>query len=144
MYPFSPKLPSQPGCYITLSSIPVLYSRTLLVILFKYSSVCKSVPNSLTIPSPQPSSPAILSSFSMSVSLFLFCKPVQFSSITQSCPTLCDPMDCSALGLPVHHQLSEFTQTHVHWAGDAIQPSHSLSSPSPPAFNLSQSQGLFK
>ena len=61
----------------------------------------------------------------------------QLSSITQSCMTLCDPMDCSMPGLPVHHQLLEFTQTHVHWVGDAIQPSHSLSSPSPPAFNPS-------
>jgi len=56
--------------------------------------------------------------------------------------TLCDPMDCSTLGLPVHHQLLEFTQTHVYWVGDAIQPSHPLSSPSPPAFSLSQHQGL--
>ena len=68
----------------------------------------------------------------------------QFSSVTQSCPTLCDPMDCSMPGLPVHHQLLEFTQTHVHWVGDAIQPSHPLSSPSPLASNLSQHQGLFK
>ena len=56
----------------------------------------------------------------------------------------CNPMDCSAPGLPVHHQLPEFTQTHVHWAGDATQPSHPLSSPSPPTFNLSQHQGVFK
>ena len=69
---------------------------------------------------------------------------VQFSSVAQSCPTLCDPMDCSSPGLSVHHQLPEFTQTHVHRVGDAIQPSHSLSSPSLPAFNLSQHQGLFK
>ena len=69
---------------------------------------------------------------------------VQFSSVAQSCLTLCDPMDCSMPDLPVHHQLPEFTQTHVHWVGDAIQPSHSLSSPSPPTFNLSQYQGLFK
>ena len=61
----------------------------------------------------------------------------QFSSVTQSCPTLCDPKDCSTSGLPVHHQLLEFTQTHVHWVGDAIQPSHPLSSPSPPVLNLS-------
>ena len=60
------------------------------------------------------------------------------------CLTLCDPMDCSTPGLPVHHQLLEFTQTHVHWVGDAIQPSHPLSSPSPSAFNLSQHQGLFQ
>ena len=69
---------------------------------------------------------------------------VQFSSVAQLCPTLCDPMDCSTPGLPVHHQLLEFTQTHVHWVSDAIQPSHPLSSPSPPAFNLSPHQGLFQ
>ena len=69
---------------------------------------------------------------------------VQFSSVTQSCPTLCDPRDCSTPGLPVHHQLPEFTQTHVHQVGDAIQPSHPLSSPFLPAFNLSQHQGLFQ
>ena len=68
----------------------------------------------------------------------------QFSSVTQSCPTLCDPMDCSTPGLPVHHQLPESTQTHVHWVGDTIQPSRPLLSPSPPALNLSQHQGLFK
>ena len=61
---------------------------------------------------------------------------VQFSSIAQSCPTLCDPMDCSTPGLPVHHHLLEFTQTHVLWAGDAIQPSHPL--PPPSVFHLSQ------
>ena len=69
---------------------------------------------------------------------------VQFSSVSQSCPTLCNPMNCSTPGLPVHHQLPEFTQTHVHWVGNAIQPSHPLSSPSPPALNLFQHQGLFQ
>ena len=69
---------------------------------------------------------------------------VQFSSVAQSFLTLCDPMDHSMPVLPVHHQLPEFTQTHVYWFGDAIQTSHPLSSPSPPAFNLSQNQGLFK
>ena len=68
---------------------------------------------------------------------------VQFSSVTQSCLILCDPMSCSTTGLPVHHQLPESTQTHVHQVGDAIQPSHPLLSPSPPALNLSQHQGLF-
>ena len=68
----------------------------------------------------------------------------QFSSVAQLCPILCDPMDRSIPGLPVNHQLPEFTQTHVHWVSDAIQPSHPLSSPSPPAFNLSQHWGLFK
>ena len=67
---------------------------------------------------------------------------VQFSSVTQLCPTLCDPMNCSRPGLPVHHQLPEFTQTRVHRVGDAIQPSHPLSSPSPPAPNPSQHQSL--
>ena len=68
----------------------------------------------------------------------------QFSSVAQPCSTLCDPMDCNTPGLPVHHQLPEFTQTHVHWVSDAIQPSHPLSSLSPPTFNLSQHQGLFQ
>ena len=67
----------------------------------------------------------------------------QFSSVAQLCLTLCDPMDCCTPGLPVHQQLLESTQTHVHWVSGAIQPSHPLSSPSPPAFNLSQHQGLF-
>ena len=62
----------------------------------------------------------------------------------QLCLTLCDPMDCSMPGFPVHHQHLELTQTHVHWVGNAIQPSNPLSSPSPPTFNLSQHQGLFK
>ena len=69
---------------------------------------------------------------------------LQFSSVAQSCLTLCDPMDCSTPGLAVHHQLPEFTQTHVHWVGNAIQPAHPLLFPSSPAFNLSQHQGLSK
>ena len=66
------------------------------------------------------------------------------SSVTQSCLTLCDPMDCSTPGFPVHHQLPDLTQTHVHQVSDAIQPSHPLLSPSLPGFNLSQHQGLFQ
>ena len=69
---------------------------------------------------------------------------VQFSSVTQLCPTPCHPMNRSTPGLPVHHQLPEFIQTHVHQVGDAIQPSHPLSFPSPPAPNPSQHQGLFQ
>ena len=69
---------------------------------------------------------------------------IQFSSVAQSCPTLCNPMNHIMPGLPVHHQLPEFIQTHVHRVGDAIQPSHPLSSPSPPAPNPSQHQGLFQ
>ena len=69
---------------------------------------------------------------------------VQFSSVTQLCPTLCNSMNCSTPGFPVHHQLREFIQTHVHRVSDAIQPSHPLSSPSPPAPNPSQHQGIFQ
>ena len=80
-------------------------------------------------------------------SLYSLCNTfssVQFISVDQSCPTLCDPMNCSMTGLPVYHQLPEFTQTHGHRVGDAIQPSHPLSSPSPPAPNPSRHQGLSK
>ena len=69
---------------------------------------------------------------------------VQFSLVTQPCPTLCNPKDCSMPAFPVHHHFPELAQTHVHWVSDAIQPPHPLSSPSSPAFNLSQHQGLFK
>ena len=72
------------------------------------------------------------------------CECIQFSSITQPCPTLCNPKDCSTPGLLVHHQLPEFTQTHVHWAGDAIQPSHPPSSPSPPALKSFPASGSFQ
>ena len=68
----------------------------------------------------------------------------QFNSVTQSCPTVYSIMDCSTPGLPVHHQLPEFTQTHAHWVSDAIQQYHPLSFPSPFTFNLSQRQGIFK
>ena len=68
----------------------------------------------------------------------------QFSLVTQSCLTLCKPMNRSMPGLPVHQQLPESTQTHVYWVSDAVQPSHPLSSPSPPALNLAQHRGLFK
>ena len=69
--------------------------------------------------------------------IFVYIYSVQFSSVAQSCLTLCGPINCSTPRLPVHHQLPESTQTHVHWVGDAIQPSHPLPSPSPPALNLS-------
>ena len=69
---------------------------------------------------------------------------VQFSSVAQSCPTLCNPMDCGMPGFTVLHHLLKFAQTHLHWVSDTIQPSQALSSPSPPTFNLSQNQGLFQ
>ena len=74
----------------------------------------------------------------------IYTQVVQFSSVIQSCLTLCDPMNRSMPGLPVHHQLPESTQTQVHRVGDAIEPSHPLLSPSPPALNLSQHQNLFR
>ena len=80
----------------------------------------------------------------MNLLLKIFTWSVQFSSVAQSCLTLCDPMKCSMPGLPVHLQLLEFTQIHIHRVGDAIQPSHPLSSPSPPAPNPSQHQSLFQ
>ena len=76
--------------------------------------------------------------------VYYFVLSVQFSSVAQSCPTLCEPMNHSTPGLPVHHKLLEFTQTHVHWVSNAIQPSHPLLSPSPPAPNPSQHQSLFQ
>ena len=88
---------------------------------------------------------ALLSHFSSrTVSKGSFCSMFQFSSVAQSCPTLCDPMNRSMQGLPVHQQLQEFTQIHIQQVGDAIQPSHPLSSPSPPAPNPSQHQSLFQ
>ena len=83
------------------------------------------------------------SPFPLKITESSFKPEVQFSSVAQSCPTLCGPMNCNTPGLPVHHQLPEFTQTHVHRVSDAIQPSHPLSSPSPPAPNPSQHQSLF-
>ena len=88
-----------------------------------------------------------VSSDSIDLILIIFLQTdvsVQFSSVTQSCPTPCKPMDCSMPGFPVHNQLLELVQTHVHQAGDTIQPSHPLSPHSPPALNLSQHQGLFQ
>ena len=76
--------------------------------------------------------------------LVIIFSSVQFTSVTQSCPTLCNPMNCSMPGLPVCHQLLEFTQIHIHRVSDAIQPSHPLLSPSPPVPNPSQHQNLFQ
>ena len=85
-----------------------------------------------------------LSLFADDMILYIENPKDQFSSVTQLCLTLCDPMNRSMPGLPVHQNLPEFTQTHVHRVGDAIQPFHPLSSPSPPALNPSQHQGLFQ
>ena len=86
----------------------------------------------------------LLTEIILSLSILLSFSSVHFSSVPQSCPTLCDAMNRSTPGLPVHHQLPEFTQTHIQRVSDAIQPSHPLSSPSPPAPNPSQHQSLFQ
>ena len=91
-----------------------------------------------------PSRVFLISVIMLFFSVCLLFNSSQFSSVTQSCLTLCDPMNRSTPGLPVHHQLLEFTQTHVHRVSDATQPSHLLSSPSPPAPNPSQHQSLFQ
>ena len=103
-------------------------------------------PGDLPGPGVEPMSPALqVDSLPLSHhGICLTYSSIQFSSVAQSCLTLCDPMNHSTPGLPVHHQLPEFTQIHVHRVGDAIQPSHPLSSPSPPAPNLSQHQSLFQ
>ena len=106
----------------------------------------------MSTPLSEPSSLLTLLEFLTLVLLHFLSEPVtlvflflsQFSSVAQSCLTLCDPIDYSTPGLPAHHQLPELTQTLVHQVGDAIQPSHPLSAPSPPTFNLAQHQGLFK
>ena len=126
-------------------SIPSIYSVSFAV---KISNVCdnKVLCIMLKIFSPHNVSigqPRLIQHPTMS-SLHPLLIPIQFSSVAQSCPTLCDLMDFSTPGFPVYHQLLELTQTHVHPVGDAIQPSHSLSSPSSPTFNFSQYQGLFK
>ena len=108
-----------------------------LTTLFEITS--NSVSHQLTS-----SPPAAFFQSIVSISLTSSNTQYDFSSVTQLCLTLCDPMDCSTPALSVCHQLPEFTQIHVHWVDDAIQPAHPLLSPSPPTFNLSQHQGLFK
>ena len=118
----------------------VLYPSTFLSLYF---FLHLSLPSSLSIPSFFSS--CVPSLFSFSERIFHLYNFLQFSSVQSlSRVRLCNPMNHSTPGLPVHHQLPEFTQTHVHWLGDAIQPSHPLSSPSPPAPNPSQHQSLFQ
>ena len=161
----SPKALPDPGtvpqhCYLRLKfqpKLPLLPAACLALLLWfplgPYAPLCfipvtKQDP---MMPPPGKPLPQVLccSSFLKYLDKSIWCTfpelfSVQSSSVTQSCPTLCDPMNCSTPGLPVYHQLPEFTQTHVHWVGDAIQPSHPLSSPSPPAPNPSQYQSLYR
>ena len=135
--------------YRILSEFSVLCNRSLLVIYIMY--VCPVAKSCLTfcdlMDCSLPRSPVLFMGFSRQeywsgVPLPSLMK--RLSSVTHSCPTLCNSMDCSTPGFPVHHQLPELAQTHVHRVGDAIQPSQPLSSPSLPAFDLSQHQGLFQ
>ena len=126
------------GIMYLLSSISVMSSLIVFSLFLEYCLTS-------LLAQPVPCTPVIPKSRDK---LLLFWGPTsasfQFRWVAQSCPTLCDPMNHSTPGLPVHHQLLEFTWTHVHWVGDAIQPSHPLSSSSPPAPNPSQHQGLFQ
>ena len=136
--------------------LPVLCGRFSLVTCFIHSGVDMPIPISQSISSPSPhpvstplfSTCVFISSFQIRSFIPFFQLPHirsdQIRSVTQSCPTLCNPMNHSTPGLPVQHQLPEFTETHVHRVSDAIQPSHPLSSPSPPAPNPSQHQSLFQ
>ena len=101
-------------------------------------------PGNLRKPEIEPGSPALQADSLLSEPIYMSPFSVQFSSVAHSCPTVCDPMDCSTPGFPVHHQLPELAQTHVHQVSDAIQPSYPLLSPFPPALNLSQHQSLFQ
>ena len=114
-------------------------NRSLLERVWNFCSVSNCIPDkSLVVV-------LFLNLFlSFSLCFYFLGKILCISSVAQSCPTLCDPMNRSTPGLLVHHQLLESTQIHAHWVGDVIQPSYPLSSPSPPALNLSQHQGLFK
>ena len=145
------------NCNIPLRKVSYIQTRDQLWFLTaaaaKLFQSCPALGNPIDGSPPGSSVPGILQAKNTGVhchflphGFWLSCVNLkhQFSSVAQLCPTLCDPMDCSTSGLPVHHQLPELTQTHVHWVSDAIQPSHSVSSPSPPAFNLSQHQGLFQ
>ena len=129
-----------------MSYIPLIYllDKVSAKIFCWFLSVFESVIELKCLKTYSRYKPFIRGKFFPFTYLLMFKFKYQFSSVSQSCPTLCDPMDCSMPGLPVCHQLPEFTQTHGHWAVYTIKPSCPLSSLSPPAFNLSQHQGLFQ
>ena len=117
-------------CYLSTLSLFIIFKIALAILGLLHFYIDFKI----SFPDPQRSS----------LEFLCYCCCCCCCAVTKSCPTLCNPMDHSMPGLPVHHQLPEFTQTHVHWVGDAIQLSHPLLPPSPPAFNLSQHQGLFQ
>ena len=127
----------------------IKYSQQYILLKNIYSEICYSSPSLILYTSPIFST--VFSPIGYQCQQFLiypscisFCTNDQIRSVAQLCPTVCNPMNRSTPGLPVHHQLPEFTETHVHRVSDAIQPSHPLSSPSPPAPNPSQHQSLFQ
>ena len=145
-------VPWLPGLQPWLRATPSLLQLFKLKIRYE---LCWVIPSSLGSRHWYSSASVIMSASSQTTYVFVykvnpeqmcsnFSGSRQFSSFSQFCLTLCDPMDCSTPGFPVHHQLLELSQTHVHWVSDAIQPSHLLLSLSTLAFNLSQSQGLFQ
>ena len=143
-----PQVTSNRSCVISLSGS--LVTCKLNVCLYSLASSQTHTQQGLS-PLCQPVfkwrqyfSPALASGFFLGTGTCVCWTTVQLSPVTQLCPILCDSMDCSTPGFHVNHQLLELAQTHVHRVGDAIQPSHPLSSPSPPAFNISQHQGLFQ
>ena len=128
-------------------SSPGKYMKITHLFLFQLKYLWLFIPlkrNSFFVVLSTPSYPPLDSSVCSPLSSSWLLKITTISSVAQSCPTLCDPMNRSMPGLSVHHQLPELAQTHVHRVGDAIQPSHPLLAPSPPTFNLSQHQGLFQ
>ena len=132
---------TRPPCLSPNSqSLPKLMSIEL-VVTSNHLILCRPL---LLLPSSFPSIRVFSNESALLIRWPKYWSSVQFSSVAQSCPTLRDPMNHNTPGLPVHHQLPEFTQTHIHRVSDAIQPSHPRSSPSPPAPNPSQHQGLFQ
>ena len=138
------------NCSLCYSLLKVTRRKTCSLFSFLIRSLCLSLHDDWTLPWLErrgvDNAPNICSNLSAGCTWLVALLSVSqsVSSVTQSCLTFCDPMNHSMPGLPVHHQLLEFTQTHVHWVSDAIQPSHPLLSPSPPAPNPSQHQGLFQ
>ena len=135
--------------YLTLVTLWTVAYQAPLFMGFSRQEYWNGLPfpsaRDLYDPGIEPASPELAGSFFTNSAIWeTLNRFIQFPSVTQSCPTLCHLMNRSTPGFPVHHQLTESAQTHVHWVSNAIQPPHPLSSPSPPALNLSQHQGLFQ
>ena len=141
MYICQSKSPNSFSLPLSLPQCPYVCSL-LLCLYFCFTN--KFISTIFEIPHICLSRCYLFFSFCLTALCVIISRSIQIRSVAQSCPTLCDPMNRRTPGLPVHHQLLEFTETHVHRVSDAIQPSHPLSSPSPPAPNPSQHQSLFQ